>query len=335
MIKLTRLPESVVSEMKAAVDLVDRSRDSSIYKELIKFYDALKSEEYWKVIFLVLIKLDLESKKVKTEKINCLSDPYLKEIQSYVPVVPFRESPVLEVLYIFLHTLSFCSFSTKTVMQRAINNLVSEEALPEKVMKVILIKNAYGMNGILLPETLKKIIYKKSYSKLLKRMALNAMVIVQNNFLFTFNKEDLKELCDEIGLSQVTYVVLVKGLKNYLGDILDLLPSIIDRDFNNANQNDISDISFYIRDVIINNGMSRYYIVDGVETIPSGAGIVYTKFSKCCPKMQRLIIERVKEIFQRFIFKELDKHYISAKNGHRILSTEEMLWLNTLKSIKI
>ncbi|MCX6792629.1 MAG: hypothetical protein NTY12_01255 [Candidatus Falkowbacteria bacterium] len=322
--------------MKIVNKKTREAKDASIYLKLVKFYDKIKAVDYWKTIFLVLIKLSLQNDRIDTEKLyGHNNDKYIEEIQYHLPIVLHSSDHSAEVVYMFLNTFSQLSLSTKVIMQQAVNNLVCDNALSEKVISAILNGNGYGMDNILFPETLKKIFQNKKYSKLSRWSALGFLVRGRNNFVSIITEENLKRWCDEISLSSVAYLSYLEELRDNDGDIIKLLPNIVDKDFNNVYPYHTDSIREHIQDIIINNGLNTYYTVDEVRCSQSGAGYVCAIFPKCCYKMRKLIKETVKELFVRHIIKNDDKSFISAKFGFRQLADEEVLWLEELKKAKL
>lgn len=324
--QIISLPLPFTAEMEKINKKTREAKDASIYQELTLFYDGINSENIWKVLLLGFIRQRVQYDKMGVENLYNGIDNYIKEIQYRLPIVPLGRDPDYEITNMFQSVFTYLSFSTRMVIQKAINELVCEKELPPQAVEVIFKWNGYGLQSILLPQTLEYFIHEKSVPKLIRWMALSEIVSKSGNFQFSIDVEKLKSWCNEIGLSQLTFVSRMRKLKDSEMRFMELLPSIKNADVTNEFPADLYSLGNYIEEIIITHGMNTYF-----QTVPSGAGIVHQQFKFCCTKIKKVIKEKVEEIFLHHILEKDGKSFMCSKYGHRELSKDEVKWLDEIR----
>ena len=316
-----------MAEMKNIEKETRNYNDTSNYSKLRRFYDSIKSEDIWKVIILILIKLGLENYRKNSDNLFGANSDYIRKIQNGLPVICLGRSPEYEVTNMLSHVFSELSLSTKTIIQKTVNDLIFNNKMSIKVIDEILAWNRNGMVDILLPETLELIITDKKRPQITRWLALHAMLDCSNvnRFCSYQDIQKIKELCDGAGLTQLSYVALLKYSTEHRYDKIDFLTTVEDKHFRNAYPADVNSISSILITTICENGINV-----GLREIKSGAGLVNLKYKLCCPSMKKLISKCIVRLFEHNIIEKEGGYFITDNTGFRQLAIEEVAWLKEL-----
>ncbi len=322
----TEAGDSFLSGLAQMDEEARNSREiDHIVRLMRKFYGGIGDLLHWKIILLGFIAKELVQQELEeiyfnkpiSEKtiLGGEEDEFIeRKVKPYVSVFSFSDTCV----NVFEKVFQELSFSTRSIIQQAINSLILKKELSLLAKAIILKWNRGDMQNILLPQALEVLLLDTTLDKAMRLSVLYALA-GNGSFTFAISEEKLKDYCEKGGFSRLTFILLFHSLRDSMAYenryLMYLFPIIQNGDVEELELERLCNI---LEKIIID--------------CPEAINLLRENFSQYCSNVQEAIREKIGEIFRCSIIEKNEKLFLMGRHGFRELSDKEAEWLKENRS---